>query len=81
MPDPLQEANYVPTVIPSNVKKVKLVISSKKRKLASSVELESVSQLKEVDPNSLESGSSKGVLPAFKKRKHTNHVLLTSLTR
>ena len=83
MPDPLKDTNYVPTEIPANVKKVKLVISSKKRKVTS---LEDVTQLKEVNSNNLESGSSKGlitrsVLTASKKRKHNDPVTITSTSR
>ena len=83
MPDPLKDTNYVPTEIPANVKKVKLVISSKKRKVTS---LEDVTQLKEVNSNNLESGSSKGlitrpVLTASKKRKHNDPVAITSTSR
>ena len=83
MPDPLKDTNYVPTEIPANVKKVKLVISSKKRKVTS---LEDVTQLKEVNSNNLESGSSKGVLTgpvltASKKRKCNNPVAITTTSR
>jgi hypothetical protein len=69
MLDPLKETNGVYEPIPANVKKVKLVISSRKRKLPSNI-LEPITQLKEVDSNSLESGSSKGAFRRSKKRKN-----------
>ena len=68
MIDPLRETNGVYEPIPDNIKKVKLVISSRKRKLPSNI-LEPITQLKEVDSNSLESGSSKGAFGRSKKRK------------
>ena len=68
MIDPLRETNGVYKPILANIKKVKLVISSRKRKLPSNI-LEPITQLKEVDSNSLESGSSKGAFGRTKKRK------------
>ena len=81
MSDPLKPTNVV-EAIPSDVKKVKLVISSRKRNVASSNILEPITQLKEVDSNSLESGSSKGTVSASKKRQNRELASLsTSTTR
>jgi hypothetical protein len=79
MPDPLKTTNIVEP-IPSDVKKVKLVVSSRKRNVASSNILEPITQLKEVDSNSLESGSSKGVFEASKKTKNRELAALSNPT-
>ena len=55
--DPLDGSSTELKEVPPDVKKVKLIISARKRKLDTEV-LEPITQLKEVDSNSLEPSST-----------------------
>lgn len=79
MSDPLRETNGV-LEVPPNIRKVKLVISSKKQKIIPNI-LEPITQLKEVDSNNLEVDESNFRsldVPVFRKKSRSSTAAVAS---